>query len=187
MCARRRTVQRAHLPSQAAPGPVPPAPHASISSQRPPKQASKPAFKPPTLTLATPAPPCSRAGAKKLAYLDFDGHLTSSGTLWNRSVDTPPFDRDGNLAGFSETELREIVAIWRAVAEDFAPFDIDITTGGLSRARARPRIACNAMRARPDCNASCVERISPSSERQARAGIIQASSFIPWGWSPQAL
>ena len=76
-----------------------------------------------------PASTRSRRGAKKLAYLDFDGHLTD-GTLWNKSIETPAFDRDGNLGGFSDAELREIVAIWRTVAEDYAPFDIDITTGG---------------------------------------------------------
>ena len=85
-------------------------------------------------TFAPPHAPCSRPGAKKLAYLDFDGHLTS-GTLWNKSVETLAFDRDGNLTGFSNAELREIVAIWRAVAEDYAPFDIDITTGGPIQAR----------------------------------------------------
>lgn len=66
-----------------------------------------------------------------MAYLDFDGHLIS-GTNWTRTraIITPPFDTDGQAnKNFSALERRQIIAIWAAVAEDFAPFDIDITTG----------------------------------------------------------
>ena len=41
---------------------------------------------------------------------------------------TPPYDTDGNPASFSTTELANIVAIWRSVAEDYAAFDVDVTT-----------------------------------------------------------
>ena len=41
---------------------------------------------------------------------------------------TPPYDTDGNNASFSTTELANIVAIWRSVAEDYAAFDVDVTT-----------------------------------------------------------
>jgi hypothetical protein len=36
--------------------------------------------------------------------------------------------QDGNPADWSATELSNILAIWRAVAEDYAPFDVDVTT-----------------------------------------------------------
>jgi hypothetical protein len=36
--------------------------------------------------------------------------------------------QDGNRDTWSADELADIVAIWRAVAEDFAAFDVDITT-----------------------------------------------------------
>ena len=39
---------------------------------------------------------------------------------------TPAFDTDSKPASFSEAEQRDIIAIWRAVAEDFAPFDVDV-------------------------------------------------------------
>jgi hypothetical protein len=59
------------------------------------------------------------------------GH-TATNTAWNTaarlSIVTPPYDTDGNNASFSNAELANIVAIWRAVAEDFAAFDVDITT-----------------------------------------------------------
>lgn len=36
--------------------------------------------------------------------------------------------QDGSPSTWSADELADIVAIWRSVAEDFAPFDVDITT-----------------------------------------------------------
>ena len=112
--ARRLSARMCPRPLPAGPARPPPCPLICGVSSPPP-----------------PTPP-SRAGAKKFVYLNFGGILTT-GTLWNRSIETPPFDRDGNRNAFSDAELREIVAIWRAVAEDFAPFEVDITTGGRAR------------------------------------------------------
>jgi hypothetical protein len=36
--------------------------------------------------------------------------------------------QDGNTSNWSGSELYDILAIWRGVAEDFAPFDVDVTT-----------------------------------------------------------
>jgi hypothetical protein len=74
----------------------------------------------------------SRPSATKKIYLDFNGH-TTTGTSWNTSkgipsIVTPPYDIDGNTAAFSNTELERIQYIWQRVAEDFAPFDVDVTT-----------------------------------------------------------
>ena len=75
----------------------------------------------------------SRPGAAKVIYLDFKGH-TTSGTSWNTAyaggadIVTPPFDLDGNPTSFSTTELTTIQDIWRRVAEDYAPWDVDVTT-----------------------------------------------------------
>jgi PKD repeat protein len=75
----------------------------------------------------------SRPGAKLVIYLDFDGH-TTSGTSWNSSFTggadftTPAFDTDANPASFSTAEQTLIQNVWRRVAEDFAPFDVDVTT-----------------------------------------------------------
>ncbi|HYQ72951.1 MAG TPA: Ig-like domain-containing protein, partial [Gammaproteobacteria bacterium] len=70
----------------------------------------------------------SRPGSGNTLYLDFDGHLLS-GTAWS-STDllAVPYDTDGDPAGFSEAELANIAEIWRRIAEDFAPFDVNITT-----------------------------------------------------------
>lgn len=75
----------------------------------------------------------SNPGASHTIYLDFNGH-TTSGTYWNSGFNggadfvTPAFDIDGNAANFSNTELTRIQDIWQRVAEDFMPFDVNVTT-----------------------------------------------------------
>ncbi len=74
----------------------------------------------------------SRPGAKRTIYLDFDGHV-STGTAWNTyfnlsTIDAKPFDLDGDPLSFNATERERIQQIWQRVAEDFAPFDVDVTT-----------------------------------------------------------
>lgn len=73
----------------------------------------------------------SRPGANRTIYLDFDGH-TTTGTEWNKngrpaSFTSVPYSRDSNAA-FNTTELSNIGEIWEQVAEDFAPFNVDVTT-----------------------------------------------------------
>lgn len=75
----------------------------------------------------------SRPGASRTIYLDFNGHLLS-GTAWNSSynagadIAAPPFDTDGDPATFGDAERAVIQQVWLRVAEDFAPFDVDVTT-----------------------------------------------------------
>jgi hypothetical protein len=75
----------------------------------------------------------SLPGANHTIYLDFDGHITS-GTSWNSqftagaNIITLAFDFDGNTASFSNAELERIQAIWQRVAEDFIPFNVNVTT-----------------------------------------------------------
>lgn len=75
----------------------------------------------------------SRPGSKRTIYLDFDGHVISK-TAWNASYNggadiiAPPFDIDGSPSTFNDTERTRIQQIWRRVAEDYAPFDVDVTT-----------------------------------------------------------
>lgn len=42
---------------------------------------------------------------------------------------------DGKPNEWSQEEQRRVVAIWRAVAEDYAGFDVDVTTGAKRRQR----------------------------------------------------
>ena len=73
----------------------------------------------------------SNPNAKRIIYLDFDGHIIT-GTAWNKMssidpINAAPYDRDGS-PGFSNAELTNIQEIWQKVSEDYAPFDVDVTT-----------------------------------------------------------
>ncbi len=75
----------------------------------------------------------SLPGATRVIYLDFDGH-TTTGTAWNdtftsgAAFTTPAYDVDGDGATFNADEHTRIQQIWQRVAEDFAPFNVDVTT-----------------------------------------------------------
>ncbi len=74
----------------------------------------------------------SRPGSSNVVYLDFDGH-TIENTAWNNSsgvasYEAVPYDLDGNAAVFNDEERSRIGEIWHRIAEDLAPFDIDVTT-----------------------------------------------------------
>lgn len=70
----------------------------------------------------------SSPGASKTIYLDFNGY-TAVNSLWSSStLVAPPFDLDGNPNTFNTNELGNIISIWGRVAEDFIPFDVDVTT-----------------------------------------------------------
>lgn len=73
----------------------------------------------------------SNPNSKHTIYLDFDG-ATITNTLWNKSTSpqiiAQAYDTDGNVEAFSTTELQTIVGMWEQIAEDFAPFDVNVTT-----------------------------------------------------------
>lgn len=59
----------------------------------------------------------SNPGADHVAYLDFDGHGEYIG-----------YSTDSNQSTFNDSERETLQRIFSRVAEDFLPFDIDITT-----------------------------------------------------------
>ena len=74
----------------------------------------------------------SLPGSNFTIYLDFDGH-TTTGTQWNTffnqvSIVTPAYDTDGDVGTFSMSEIEDIQRAWLRVSEDFAPFNINVTT-----------------------------------------------------------
>ena len=75
----------------------------------------------------------SLPGVNRVIYLDFNGH-TTSGTSWNTSyaggkdIVSAPFDLDGSPSTFNATERGLIQRIWQRVAEDYAPFAVNVTT-----------------------------------------------------------
>lgn len=76
-----------------------------------------------TFTLA------SKPGSARVLYLDFTGHSVS-GTSWNggAAIQAQAYDTDGLPTTFSDGEREAIQTIWQRVAEDYAPFDVNVTT-----------------------------------------------------------
>lgn len=71
----------------------------------------------------------SRPGSTRTIYLDFDGYSVS-GSGWSAdygSFTAPGYSMDSDPA-FNATERARIADIWLRVAEDYAPFDVDVTT-----------------------------------------------------------
>ncbi len=74
----------------------------------------------------------SKPGAANVVYVNLVG-FNFSGTAWNAytgvsNYQAKPYDTDGNSANFSTSERTAIGEIWHRIAEDLAPFDIDVTT-----------------------------------------------------------
>ena len=75
----------------------------------------------------------SRPASLRVIYLDFTGQLIS-GTGWNDNfmagadLVAAPYDTDGDPTSFSAVERAAVIAIFQRVAEDYAPFDVDVTT-----------------------------------------------------------
>src|SRR4028118_909023 len=75
----------------------------------------------------------SNPSATSKIFLDFNGHTTSD-TLWNTlynggaNIVTPAYSIDADTTTFSTTEVATIEEIWKRVAEDYAPFNVDVTT-----------------------------------------------------------
>ena len=71
----------------------------------------------------------SRPGATNVIYLDFDGETTGF-NAWFSSTNyyALAFSIDTNYAQYSDAEQRSIKDVWKHVAEDYAPFNVDVTT-----------------------------------------------------------
>jgi hypothetical protein len=77
----------------------------------------------------------SRSGSNRVLYLDFNGYNLPAGTKWpdgevpqGQAYVALPFDLDGSATTWSQSEHDMIQSVWQRVSEDFAPFDIDVTT-----------------------------------------------------------
>ncbi|MEM7314751.1 MAG: hypothetical protein AAF497_16515, partial [Planctomycetota bacterium] len=69
----------------------------------------------------------SRPSATKTIYLDFDGHHSVNNS-WGHDIVFPAFNRAGPPEDFADSELLEIQRVFQNVSEDFAPFDVNVTT-----------------------------------------------------------
>ncbi len=66
----------------------------------------------------------SSPNSKKRVYLDFDGYYYDDPIY----TDIGAFDLDGDPFSFNTAEHQYIQQVWQMVAEDFIPFDVDVTT-----------------------------------------------------------
>lgn len=69
----------------------------------------------------------SHPGAPVNLFLDFDGHFQATWESYSNIV-TPAFSIDADVTTFSDEELVAIVEIFSRVAEDFSPFNVNVTT-----------------------------------------------------------
>jgi hypothetical protein len=74
----------------------------------------------------------SRPSSLRTIYLNFVGG-TVTNTSWNVTYSSPeivaaPFDLDGDASRFTDDERAMIINVWQRVSEDFAAFDVNVTT-----------------------------------------------------------
>ena len=74
----------------------------------------------------------SNPGATRVIFVDFDGHVITN-TVWNGSGDDASwncraYSVDADETTYSDTEQALMLGIWQRMAEDYAPFNVDVTT-----------------------------------------------------------
>lgn len=91
------------------------------------------------VSIANPPIYNSKPGATKHIYLDFNG-ANVSGKAWSESDGTNTWtswdcyvwgDTDGTKTEFSVSDQDEMRRVWERIAEDYAPFDVNVTTDTL--------------------------------------------------------
>lgn len=95
----------------------------------------------PTVTAVTAFQLHSRPGASKTLYLDFNGHTTPAGYWDANAVTVPAFKLAGTATALDQVNLNAIRDIWLHVAEDFAAWDIDVTTDAFG-IETKPGMRC---------------------------------------------
>ncbi len=91
----------------------PPTANAAVSVSSPPAYHSKPT-------------------ATKRIYLDFNGGIVA-GTAWNTNAgvtswNVKAWSQDTDRTTFNDAEQSWMKRVWQRVAEDYAPFDVNVTT-----------------------------------------------------------
>ncbi len=65
--------------------------------------------------------------ATKTIFLDFDGHHSVNNS-WGHDIVFPPYNTSGSSNSFANTELIQIQKIFQNIAEDYLPFEVNVTT-----------------------------------------------------------
>jgi hypothetical protein len=69
----------------------------------------------------------SNPSANAKIYLDFDGDFTATWGTYHPGT-TPAYDTDGDATTFTADELVNIQQIFLGIAEEFSPFNVNVTT-----------------------------------------------------------
>ncbi|MES2981163.1 MAG: Calx-beta domain-containing protein [Verrucomicrobiota bacterium] len=101
----------------------------------PSKTTDTPTVEAAAVSVSSPPIYNSKPGATNHIYLDFNGALVSGKfwsesdgvTTWN-SWDCAAWSTDGDTTTFSDSEQTEMRRVWERIAEDYAPFDVNVTT-----------------------------------------------------------
>lgn len=85
-----------------------------------------------TVPISNPPVLHSREGAPYVIYLDFNGGVVS-GKAWENADgvtewDTKAFSKDSDHTTFSDAEQDAIRQIWQRISEDYAPFNVNVST-----------------------------------------------------------
>ncbi|MFM8364805.1 MAG: M12 family metallo-peptidase, partial [Verrucomicrobiota bacterium] len=101
----------------------------SVDGEEVPQAAFAPSEAP--VPVSSPPARSSRPGSANVIYLDFNGHAVT-GTAWNTNrpatLQCVAYDLDADPTTFSDYEQSQIIEIWERVAEDYRPFDVNVTT-----------------------------------------------------------
>jgi len=102
---------------------------ASADASEPPPVANAP------VPVSTPPAYNSKPGAARHIYLDFNGALVSgkawsvkSGTTTWNSWNCAAWSSDTDVTTFSDDEKADMRRVWERISEDYAPFDVNVTT-----------------------------------------------------------
>ena len=149
---------------------------------------------------------CSRCPrgrrSTRTIYLDFDG-ATYSGTRWKNGAEivSPAYSIDADPTTFSEIERAQIYLAWQTVAEDYAPFDVNVTTragplgphphverrpglrhAGRGHARPTPSAPAAAAAASPTSGSSAPSA-PPTTSRRGSSPTAPAPAATTWARS----
>ncbi len=119
----------------------------------------------------------SRPGATNIIFLDFSGS-NITGTAWNNDLSRTvipalAFSTDSDYTTFSDGEQVIIKRVWQRVAEDYAPFDVDVTT--VKPANWNNRV-CHVLITR-NTDANGLSNSAPSSGGVAYVNVFGNSNF----------
>ncbi|MEO5916422.1 MAG: MBG domain-containing protein [Luteolibacter sp.] len=87
------------------------------------------------VSISSPPAYSSKPGAARHIYLDFNGGIVT-GTAWNNNAsygnvaswNVKVWSQDVDITTFSDAEQTWMRQVWQRVAEDYAAFDVDVTT-----------------------------------------------------------